>query len=219
MKKIGLGLLAIVAFYAVTNAQQDPRAKAILDKLSAKTKQYKSISADFSYTMVNTADDVNEKQTGKLITKGNKYYLSLAGQEIFCDGTTLWTYIKESNEVQINNVPKDGEKSSNYVNPSSIFTIYNKGFKFQYKGEKKEGDKIYQVIDLYPMKPEDKNYHTIVLTIDKSKMQISSIEIKGKDGTNYTYIVKSFVSNKNLNDSEFSFNKAAHPKVEVTDLR
>lgn len=219
IKKIALLTLTIIGFSSFVNAQQDAQAKKILDNLSKITKQYKNISADFTFTMNNEANDVHSTQKGKLTTEGKDYYLKLAGQEIYCNGQNIWTYLIESNEVQINKVPEESEKSDNYIDPSSIFTIYNKGFKYSYKGEKKINGNDYQIIELYPDNPKGKNFHTIVLTISKSNPQIKSIEIKGKNGTNFTYAVTSFKTNQDLPIGTFTFNKSQHSDVEVTDLR
>ena len=53
-------------------SQEDAKAKGILDKLSTKTKAYKTIKADFSFTMVNKTEGTNETQTGKIEIKGDK---------------------------------------------------------------------------------------------------------------------------------------------------
>lgn len=56
------------------------------------------------------------------------------GQEIYCDGKTMWTYLKDANEVQISNY---NPKSSD-INPSEIFTVYEKGFLSKFIGEGKK---------------------------------------------------------------------------------
>ena len=42
------------------------KAKNILDEVSSKTKTFKSISADFSFSMVNKEMDINEKNEGTI---------------------------------------------------------------------------------------------------------------------------------------------------------
>ena len=52
MKKITLFATTIFAFLFInTYAQDDAKAKAILDELSAKTKAYSSIKATFTYNL------------------------------------------------------------------------------------------------------------------------------------------------------------------------
>ena len=57
--------------------------------------------------------------------KGDKYKLEIAGQEIICNGNTLWTFIKDAEEVQVN----EPEYEEGSINPANIFTVYENGFK------------------------------------------------------------------------------------------
>jgi len=57
-----------------------------------------------------------------LYVKGNKYKVQVKNQEVISDNKTVWTYIKDANEVQVN----DYEPDENSITPSQIFTIYEK---------------------------------------------------------------------------------------------
>lgn len=216
MKKlIVAGLLTIVGFGA--NAQ-DQKAKDILDQLTAKTKAYKTIYAQFEYTLSNKAEGIKETQTGTLMTKGDMYHLIIDNQEIICDGKTIWTYLKDAGEVQVNNVPEDSDDSE-VINPNTIFTMYEKGFKYKYVKQLKKGNVTYELINIYPENPGAKSYHTVRLSIIKGELRINKIMIKGKDGTNYVYKITAFEPNKEIADTEFKFDANTHPDVEVIDLR
>ena len=196
---------------------QDAKAKAILDALSKKTKSYGSIKADFSYKMETADKKPGDTQEGTIYLKGNKYKLEIANQEVICDGKSVWTYLREANEVQVNTMPAPGTDDA--ITPANIFTMYEKGFKYKYEGEKAEGGKTIQTITLHPADPKTKPYHSVKLFIDKGANQLSSIKIFGKDGTTTTYTVKNFSANPALQDNLFIFSTAQHPKVEVIDLR
>ena len=75
------------------------------------------------------------------------------------------------------------------------------------------------LIKLFPTDPKGKNYHTIILTIDKSLKQINSMKIQGKDGVETTYILKNFRVNDVLDDAMFTLNTKSYPKYEIVDLR
>ena len=109
-------------------AQEDTKAKDILDKLSTKTKAYKTIKADFQFTMANKAEGTNESQSGKIEIKGDKYILSISGQDVISDGQNMWTILKESKEVQINEIDEEDEE---VISPNKIFTLYEEGFKYK----------------------------------------------------------------------------------------
>ena len=62
MKRL-YSLVALVFFSAVTvMAQHEVKSKAMLDKLSAKTKGYKTIEVKFSFQMVNKQDKIDQTQ-------------------------------------------------------------------------------------------------------------------------------------------------------------
>jgi outer membrane lipoprotein-sorting protein len=201
--------LAVSAF---TIAQD---AKKVLDQLSEKASNYSSMKADFEYTMVNKTDGIDESQKGSIMTKGDKYHLEIAGQRIISDGETVWTVIEEAEEVQINNVPKD-EEADDFISPTKILTLWEKGFNYKYDKESTlNGNKV-DIINLYPEEAEEKSYHTIKLYVDKAKMEIAQIVIKGKDGTDFTYKISSFQANKEIPASSFTFSNGS---FEVIDLR
>ncbi len=215
MKKL-ITLTIIALGFNVAFAQQDPKAKGILDKLSAKAKTFKTISATFEYELNNETAGINETQNGSLISKGEKYNLNIAGQNVISDGKTKWTYIEDAGEVQID-VASTGEEEA--LNPSKILTIYEDGFKYKFEKEVKIDGKTLQVIKLFPEKADEKPFHSALLYVDKVKNEVTKIELKGKDGSDYTYTIKSFEINKDIPDSKFTFNTAKHPEVEVIDLR
>src|ERR1035437_1360591 len=208
-------------FAQMPKEEIDAKAKGILDEVAAKTKTYTSIKTEFTSVMekqeTNIKSKVTESQTGTLQLKGTKYKLEFKGQTIFCDSKTQWTYIKESNEVQINNAP-DPNATDN-PNPVNIFTIYEKGYKYKYEKEDVVNGRKVDIVNLYPLDAAKKAYHTIRLTIDKVKKEIIVVKILNKNGTFNTITVKNFTPNSEMPDTMFTFNKADYKGVEVVDLR
>ena len=213
-------LSAIMAVIFICNSplsaqnSKDPKAQDILKKVSAKYKSSKSISANFSILTVDQKNNKTDSQKGSIIVKDNKYKLKLQGQEVICDGKASWTYIKETNEVQVNEV----DNSDQGLSPTTIFTIYEKGFSSKYTGDTKEGKVTLQKIELVP---DDKNkaYFKILLNINKNERMISSAKIFNKNGTHIIYSIEQIELNKTFPESTFTFNAAAYPGVEVIDLR
>ncbi len=214
--KIGTVLSLILA--TINVSAQDTKAKGILDKLSAKTKTYTTISASFEYTMKNVAEDIEESQSGSLITQGEKYHLEIAGQIIISDGKTVWTVLDEAEEVQINDVP-DADEMEDYISPTNILTLWEKGFKYKYNKSMILNGAEVDVINLYPEESDEQSFHTIKLYVNKTKMIVDQIDIKGKDGTDFVYIIKTFKTNENIVADTFVFSTAKNPSYDVIDLR
>ncbi|MEQ7801253.1 outer membrane lipoprotein carrier protein LolA [Pedobacter sp. ASV1-7] len=216
MKRLMLLLVIAIGFISAVNAQTDAKAKTILNEVSKKYRSYNIVKADFSLLIESKQTNSKDTQQGTLYVKANanKYKVSMTGQEMTSDGKTLWTYLKEEKEVQVTDVNTSDEA----LNPAKIFTIYEKGFKYLYTGDKKVGAKVYQIIDLTPT-DINKSYFKIRLTIDKAAKQIASALIFEKNGNKYTYDVKSFVANAKVPESIFTFDAKKFPGVEVVDLR
>jgi outer membrane lipoprotein-sorting protein len=217
MKKILIALGFVISNFTLY-AQVDAKAKKILDDVSAKTKTYTSINAEFSITVENKKNKTTDAQVGKITLKGSKYKLEVNNQTIISDSKTSWTILKDASEVQINSI--ESKEKETGINPSNIFTMHEKGFKYEFvKEEKQKNGGIFQIVKLFPEDVKKKNYHTAVLTINKEKSQIVSIKILGKDGTDITYMVKSFNANVAVPETVFVFNDKNYPGYEVIDLR
>ncbi len=211
MSSLKTGLVTLLVIGSLNVNSQDDRAKKILDDLSTKTKTYTTLKAEFSWT-TEKKDKSKDTQEGKIQTKGSKYKLEIPGHDIYCDGKTVWDFIKDANEVQVKDVEASADDA---ITPTSIFTIYEKGYKYKFEGE----DATTQVVSLFPINPDKKKFHTIKLSIDKNKKQIVSVKVLMKDGSTQTYKIKSFLGNASLADTDFVFNSKVHPGVSIEDLR
>jgi len=214
MKKILVTAL-LISVAVIINAQDNTKAKAILDGVSQQTKSYASIDISFSFTVQNTAKKIKDTKTGFASMKGEKYWSDFAGQEVSCDGITVWTYLKESNEVQINTNDPDNDQA---LNPISLLNDYSKSYSPKFIKEETRGSRIFQLLDLTPVKA--KSYYKVRLEIDKAAKHIVNAIIYDKNGVNtYTYCITKFVTNKTIPESKFTFKASDHPGVEVIDLR
>lgn len=216
MKKILLLLLVITGSVYHSSAQTDAKAKAILAEVSKKYRSYDIVKTDFTFTLESPQNKAKDTQQGTLLVKAsaNKYKVVMTDQDMISDGKSQWTYLKKDKEVQVSVVDNSGDA----LNPAQIFTLYEKGFKYLFTGEKKVGAKVYQMIDLSPTDTQ-KSYFKIRLGIDKTAKQIANVLIFDKNGNKYTYDVKTFVPNVKVPESTFAFDAKKYPGIEVVDLR
>jgi outer membrane lipoprotein-sorting protein len=211
-------LLLFIGCFTLVNAQdQDPKAKAILEDVSKTTKSYKTIAADVVFTIYNSDKKMVEKpQTWKVQVKGQKFRLEIPGTTIVCDGKTLWNYNKDAKEVTIKNFDANSEDQ----NPSTIFTMYETGYKYKYDKEEKVGATVCHAIDLYPaVKPEKKKFHRVVLLVNKAKKQIVQLKMMMKDGGTQIYDVKSMKPNSEMADNMFVFDTKGMKADQINDER
>jgi outer membrane lipoprotein-sorting protein len=209
MKTILTSLFFLSTILAFSQAK-DPKAAALLEEVSKKAKGYKSIKVELSYSMVNTKANINEEKTVALLVSGDKYKMAAAGQTVICDGKTIWTYIKESNEVQVNAL----ENKDDALTPSKLLTSYNANYKSKII---KSSDPATESVELIPN--TSKNFTKAILGIDKAKKQIKSFTLYDKSGNTFTYKVKTYVTDTPVTDADFSFDAKKFPGVEVIDMR
>jgi outer membrane lipoprotein-sorting protein len=191
----------------------DKKSISILDDVSNQTKSYKTIKIEFDYKMENKSDNINESKEGVIYINGDKYNLDISGQNVISDGKTVWTYIKEADEIHINNVSPDEDN----ISFNKLLTNYNKDFRSKLIREDKLNKEDVYIIDLMPLK--GKSYHRVRLTISKNKKQILNATIYDKNGTTYSYVVKKFTTDIPLKDDFFTFRTSDHPKAEIIDMR
>jgi outer membrane lipoprotein-sorting protein len=214
MKKV-LGLISILFLSLGMHAQVDKKAQTLLDELSQRYKKYKSIKAQFIYTLESKESKVKQTQKGTLHLKGNKFKVEVANKEIICDSKTVWTYSgSPENEVQINNYTPN----ENGFNPAQIFTMYEKGFLYKFVDEKQENGKTVDQIELTPT-DKSRKFFKVKLFIDKTAKQLVRSSIYDKNGNVYTYEVQKFDGNVAYDDTFFVFDASKHPNVEINDLR
>jgi len=219
MKKL-LTLLMATAVFTV-NAQDknptknDPEAKKILDAVSAKFKTYKAPQAAFTYKVENAQGKALSTKKGTVTMKGSKYKVAMDGMVIISDGKTVWNYEKSTNEVTVNFVDASGSA----MTPQKLLTnFYDKDFFYKYNGEKKEGGKTLQEIELTPT-DKTRPFHKVYLMVDKAAKTLYSAKFLEKSGGRYSYTITSMKGAATVADSEFSFDKSKYPGVEVVDLR
>jgi outer membrane lipoprotein carrier protein len=193
----------------------DPAAKKILDAVSAKFRTYKSAQASFTYLIENAQGKVLSTKKGTVAMRGSKYHVTIPGMEIFSDGRLSWNYDKAAKEVTI----KDADGSGEELTPQKLFTnFYDKDFLYKLNGEKKEGGKVLQEIEMTPSN-KSRPFHKVYVWVDKATNTIYRTRILEKSGTRYVYTINSFKPNVNIPDATFTFDKKKYPGVEVVDLR
>lgn len=207
-----------VIFFTVLSAsifaQSDANATKLIKTVSQKYNGFKTMVMDVTLTIEDRESKTKEERKGKVMVKGNKFNVNLDNQVIICDAKSTWVYLKDANEVQVNNFdPKDA-----WPTPDRVLKIADKDFTC-YMGEKlNEGNKSLQIIELIPIN-KSVNYSKIKLFINTADNSIVRGIMFDKNAMLYTYSISNFKSNGDVADANFTFDKSKYPGVEVIDLR
>jgi outer membrane lipoprotein carrier protein len=220
MKNLFSGILFLMVMNAAAHAQvpkgmgvSDPAAKKLLDAVSSKFRTYKTMQAKFLLKVENASGKNLGVKTGNVYMKGTKYRISVTGQEIFSDGSNVWTYDKPSNEVTISRI----DPSANSLTPQKLFTnFYDKDFLYKLNGAVKMNGKNLKEIELTPI-DKTKAFHKVLVYVDNNA--INTTRIFEKNGNRYTYSTNSMTPNGVIADAMFLFDAKKYPGVEIVDLR
>jgi outer membrane lipoprotein-sorting protein len=210
-------MLCSVGIFAQNNyiGKNDPDAKKVLDNVSSKFKTYKTVTANFTLKIENSAGKLLGTKAGVAYIKGNKYRVNTSDEEIYSDGNNTWSLDKSANEVQLTKY----DPSSNAITPQKMFTsFYDKDFLYKLNDDVKKGSKTFQEVELTPT-DKTQTFYKVLLQIDKASKNIVETKVFEKNGNRYTYTINSLKTNTPVSESLFSYNAKAHPGVELIDLR
>lgn len=207
--------LLLTAFGQTGGGSSDPSAKKILDGVSTKFKTFNGVQSSFTLKVEDGKGKVQGTEKGTVYMKGPKYRVDIGGRNIFSDGKDIWTYEKAANEVTITQL----DFSASTITPQKLFTnFYDKDFLYKLNGEKKEGGKVLQEIEMTPV-DKNKPFHKVYILVDKATQTIYSTRVLEKNGNKYTYTVNNLNGKATINDAVFVFDKKKYPGVEEVDLR
>ena len=211
-KTILLSLLVLLNL--ISFAQKDVEAEKILVKVSETYKSYNSFRIKFNLTIENVEEQINETSVGVADINGVKYKVDIMGAETYFDGKTRYTFLKDSEEVNISE-PEDDD--SELANPAKVFDLYKNGFDYSLvKVYKRSGIDVAEIV-LVPK--EERDYSKVTLLIDNKTFNVVSFTSVGKDGNNLVLKMSKLETNQNFDNSHFVFDIKANPNVEVVDMR
>jgi len=214
MKSHFFFFLCMLALPLFAQEQSDPKATALLQKIEKKYEAYQSLSADFKLIIEVPGEDRQEQQ-GRMVQQGNSYFIDLPDRQIYCDGQSVWLYLKEEKEVQIN----DAEEEDGIASPRDFLRVYaSDEYVYALANEFVEKGRSVQQIVFKP-KDRDSDISKIRLTIDKNSLEILQVRTFYKDGTRVALVMSSLSANKTYPAEIFRWQKNNCPDCYVEDLR
>ena len=190
-----LSLLACTVSYGQS-------AKDVLDKAAASVSSAKGVRANFS--MKGGMGDAN----GTIYVKGRKFQATTPAATIWFDGKTMWTYMKDNDEV---NVTTPNEVQLQKINPYNFINLYKSGYDMTMS----KGGSSY-VVHL-TAKDAGTRMKELFVTVDKKSYHPT--QVKMLQGTKWTTFDISNLRAQTLGDGMFTFRQKDFPTAEVIDLR
>jgi len=207
MRKHFLLTISILALSFCVKAQSAEQVfKSAVDKL----KSYNNIEIAFDYKMINTEAGINETMTGTGFMQGDAYKINVAGQDMTCDGKTLWTYLSDSEEVMISSIEGDEGGS-----PLSIINAYYDNISAKFLDNCSNDKKRIEVTP----KAKDDNFCKMIVVLDAKTLNLNEVHVFDNNGSEFVYIITKFVTNQALPTGFFTFKAEDHPDAEIIDMR
>jgi len=201
----------------VSHAQNSPQATQILNQVKENMLSEESWFFDFELEIIFPELDP-EVINGKLHQNGKKIRADLGDQILISDGQTIWTYIRDFNEVQISNYEKGMEDL--FLSPTAIVSIYESGeYDYQYSGKQNINGKNLDLVEFKPKQAGTSEYVKINLFLDMQNKVPYAVSISARNGTRYNLLIKSHQKAARHPAGTFSFNPSEFPGVEIEDLR
>lgn len=195
---ISILLALTVSIYA----QNAALAKKVLDKTAAVVGNKTGASASFSMS------GKYGKASGTIAIKGRKFHARTGQAIVWFDGKTEWTYMKNTDEVNIT-TPTEAQQQA--MNPYQFINIYKNGFNL---GVKTIGSN-YQVH--LTAKDKKRSIQEMYILINKSTYK--PLQVKMRQANGWTTINISQFKATNISDATFIFNAKNYPDAEIIDLR
>ena len=195
-----IGMLVLLPYYL--GAQTDRKAEEVLDKALSELSKTSGISADFAGT-----------EQGFLLLKGEKFYLNSDGIQSWYDGKTQWSYVADTEEVNISHPTREELQA---INPYLILMRYKTDFDYNYKGtQTRNGVKGHEIV----LTPKHSGNREVIRVFISHSHQPLAIKVE-QDGRTMSEInVIKYQTNQKLEDGMFRFNKSLYPNAEIIDMR
>lgn len=216
-------LLFIVSFAVFSNSsyqdtdtpgRYEQRALDILENSRVLFNSFDTFHAEFEYASSAGGFSQRLNDGGSLYTKGSKYYMKLDGNIFVSDGSTVWSFVEEINEVHISTV----YDSEGIITPTSLLDNYQDAFQPLWIRQELHRGKDVHVIDLVPEDPHTP-FSKYRIAIEADNGMIAYVVAYDRQGGTYTYTITETTINPDLPEAVFAFNPDEYPGIEVIDLR
>lgn len=157
---------------------------------------------------------ISESFEGTIVMKGDKFVLKTPDMMIWFDGSTQWTYMPRTGEVNIN-TPAGSDLR--FLNPMILLQDYQEDFNVSYIGESTSANaKTAYDIALTPKKKDD--MEKIEIQIERSTSLPARLVVTMHNDMRNVIRVEE-LKKDSPPDDVFTFPKNKYPDVEIIDLR
>lgn len=190
----------------------DPRAREVMARLLDWLKSYKSLTANFRYS-VSQSGGRPQTGDGHILLHGKAYRLQMDRTVFLCDGRTLAVYQPDLEEVNL----QDYDPTQDELNPFLWLADHEKRFRTKYIRLQNQNGSLQEVVDLIPTQAAP--FQKIRLFVHQQDHRLESMELYDTQDRVYAYLITDYVFNPPVKPDDFTFDPARYPDVQVNDMR
>jgi outer membrane lipoprotein carrier protein len=203
----------LAAILIVVRPARGQSAQEVLDQVRQRYESITDAEIQFASRIKFSLAKTEQRVSGTVqFKKEHKYRVELQDRTIVTDGTTVWSYSPQEQQVLIDAYTPD-ERSTL---PEQILTGAPKDFAATIVGHEKSGNRDLVVLKLTP-KSKTSSLKSMKLSIDDETWLIRKVELVDLNGTETTYTVQEIRVNPGIPDARFVF--TAPEGTTVVDLR
>lgn len=202
------GVLIILCFllsHFTFGQTASSQASELLETSQQKLEAVQDFSANVSYVIANPNMPKAIPKTGTVKYKDGKYALALTDQEIYCDLTSMWIYLKNDREVEV--LDYDAEEGQTV---ESIFSLYKANTQAKLVGaELVKGRKCHKIF--LTNQDESLDYNEANVWIDTETMLLTKAELIDRKQTTTTFEFFNIKTDVGLSNADFQLTKSQVP--------
>ena len=212
MKKIIL-LFTLFSLNLV-HSQNDIRAEKLLNSVSEKIDSSETFKINFTYTLENLIENINQDSDGSIVIKDDNYLLEFMGIKQLCDSKKVYSIVPENEEIIISNIDED---ESETIKPSKLLKFYREGYLILWDNKELILEKEIQFVKLIPIN-SNSDIDYLQLGIDISNNDIVKLIEIGKNKTKTILTVNQLQYDIEIDLNFFVFSEEDYPDYYIENL-
>jgi len=212
MKKIIL-LFTLFSLNLV-HSQNDIRAEKLLNSVSEKIDSSETFKINFTYTLENLIENINQDSDGSIVIKDDNYLLEFMGIKQLCDSKKVYSIVPENEEIIISNIDED---ESETIKPSKLLKFYREGYLILWDKKELILEKEIQFVKLIPIN-SNSDIDYLQLGIDISNNDIVKLIEIGKNKTKTILTVNQLKYDIEIDLNFFVFSEEDYPDYYIENL-
>ena len=202
-------IIACIAFlFAAQAVSAQNNAEAFIRLIINQLKSHKNVEMTFNYQISPDGKNLGETEKGHAWLQGEAYKVEMADQQTISNGTTIWTYFVDAEEVMVSNASEGVDNT-----PLKVLTSLDENYVASLTGIDANG------IATVELANPAGQYKRVTLKINTKKVELKGADVYLEDGNKFVITVEEMKYDQELDDKFFTFDTKKHPNVDVIDMR